>query len=136
MKTIGKITKTMQVVASSKLGPAQAKAKAVSPFFLSINKIIGDLAQPKPESKILTLVICTDKGLCGATNNAMTRNLLKEDLTGNTIVIWGDKGCAAFERSRYKEQVVFSAHPSQKQVLSYIDISTVVDRLMKEVCCD
>jgi len=35
VKTIGKITSTMKIVASSKLPAAQAKAKTVSPFFTS-----------------------------------------------------------------------------------------------------
>jgi len=81
VKTIGKITSTMKIVASSKLPAAQAKAKIVSPFFTSLQKTFGSSPlQPKPDSKILLLVICTDKGLCGSTNNAMNRTLLKEDL--------------------------------------------------------
>jgi len=132
VKTIGKITNTMKVVASSKLGPATAKAKAISPFFLSVQKTMAGLAQPNSSRKVLTLVVCTDKGLCGATNNGMTRALLKEDLSGNTIVVWGDKGCAAFERSRFKLNVAFSAHPSQKHVLSYLEIASVVDKIMKQ----
>jgi len=86
--------------------------------------------EPKPEDTVLTLVISTDKGLCGATNNGLTRALLKQDLSKQSIVVWGDKGCGAIERSVYREQVAFSAHPNQKTVLSFIEISTVVDRLV------
>jgi len=125
----------MKVVASSKLPAAQAKAKAVSPFFTSLQKTFGGL-QPKPESKILMLVICTDKGLCGATNNALNRALLKGDLTNTEVVIWGDKGCGAWERSKYKNNVLFSAHPSQKFTLSYYEIAAVCDRISQNTNFD
>jgi len=135
VKTIGKITNTMKVVASSKLAQAQAKAKSVSPFFTSLQKAFGQL-QRKPDSKILMLVICTDKGLCGSTNNAMNRSLLKEDLTNTDIIIWGDKGCGAFERSKFKNNVLFSAHPSQKFTLSYLEIATVCERISQNTNFD
>jgi F-type H+-transporting ATPase subunit gamma len=129
--TIGKLTKTMSVVAASKMIPAQQKAAAISPFFTSMTKPFGALLdEPKPDENVLTLVISTDKGLCGATNNGLSRALLKQDLSKHSIVVWGDKGCGAFERSLFKENVYFSAHPNQKTVLSFIEVSTVVDRLV------
>jgi len=127
----------MKIVASSKLPAAQAKAKTVSPFFTSLRKTFGSSPlQPKPDSKILMLVICTDKGLCGSTNNAMNRTLLKEDLSNTEIVIWGDKGCGAFERSKYKNNILFSAHPSQKYTLSYLEIASVCERICQNTNFD
>eukprot|EP01123_Difflugia_compressa_P010646 TRINITY_DN3949_c0_g1_i1.p1 TRINITY_DN3949_c0_g1~~TRINITY_DN3949_c0_g1_i1.p1 ORF type:complete len:310 (-),score=51.64 TRINITY_DN3949_c0_g1_i1:123-1052(-) len=131
--TIGKLTKTMSVVAASKMGPAQAKAAQVSPFFTSMIKTFDKLThEPKNNDKIMTLVITTDKGLCGGTNNGLTRTLLKQDLSNQSIVVWGDKGCGAFERSVYRLSIPFSAHPNQKTPLSFIEVSTVVERLLKE----
>jgi len=90
------------------------------------------MEEPKPEESVLTLVVSTDKGLCGATNNGLTRALLKQDMSRHSLVVWGDKGCGAFERSHYKDQVLFSAHPNQKTTLSFIEVSTVVDRLVSK----
>jgi len=130
--TIGKLTKTMSVVAASKMVPAQLKAAQVSPFFLTMSKTFETLTkETKSEDKILTLVISTDKGLCGSTNNGLTRALIKQDISKQSIVVFGDKGCGAFERSIYKNIVAFSAHPNQKSSLSFIEVSTVVERLMK-----
>jgi len=129
--TIGKLTKTMSVVAASKMVGAQQKAAAISPFFTTMQRPFGQmLDEPKPDESVLTLVISTDKGLCGSTNNGLTRTLLKQDLSKHSIVVWGDKGCGAFERSNFKENVAFSAHPNQKAVLNFIEVSTVVDRLV------
>lgn len=122
----------MKVVASSKLTFAQSKAKSVAPFFTSLQKTFAPI-QPKADSKILLLVVCTDKGLCGSTNNALNRLLLKEDLSNASIVIWGDKGCGAYERSKFKHNVLFSAHPSQKLPLSYVEIATVTEKLAAQV---
>jgi F-type H+-transporting ATPase subunit gamma len=135
VRTVGKITKTMKTVASSKMPIAQAKAASISPFFLTLNKALEAIGK-KPEAdkdvKVLTLAVCTDKGLCGSTNNNMTRSLIKEDLSANTIIIWGDKGCGAFENSIYKRNVKWSAHPDPKGNLSFIEVSTVVEQLLKE----
>jgi len=120
----------MKVVASSKMQSTQVRAKEVSPYFISLHKAftpIVDRLLANPESKILTIVVSTDKGLCGATNNAMIRMLMKEDLSKNDVIIWGDKGCGGFEISRFNKNVLFSIHPNQKTVLSFIEVSTATD---------
>jgi len=132
VSTIGKLTKTMSVVASSKMVPAQQKAAAVTPFFKTMAKVFDSIPhEPKEGDKVLTLIISTDKGLCGSTNNGLTRTLLKQNLASHGIVIWGDKACGAMERSAYNGNVAFSAHPNQKTILSFIEVSTVVERLVK-----
>jgi len=131
VNTIGKLTKTMSVVAASKMIPTQQKAAAVSPFYRTMVKTFEAFTEePKTGEKVLTVVISTDKGLCGSTNNGLTRALLKQNLSAHSIVVWGDKGCGAFERSLFKENVTFSAHPNQKSALSFIEVSTFVERLL------
>jgi len=134
VRTVGKITKTMKTVASSKMPIAQAKANATAPFFTSLNKVFEFVGKPAEgaDTKVLTLALCTDKGLCGSTNNNMTRGLIKEGLAGQTIIVWGDKGCGAFENSLYKQQVKWSAHPDPKGLVSFIDVGAVADALVKE----
>jgi len=135
VKTVGKITKTMKTVASSKMPIVQAKAAATSPFFVTLNKALEAIGKPletDKELKMLTLVVCTDKGLCGSTNNNLTRSLIKTDLSNNTIIIWGDKGCGAFENSIYKKNVKWSAHPDPKGNLSFIEVATVTEAVLKE----
>lgn len=109
VKSVGKITKTMKTVASSKQPVAQELAFRLSPFFLTLHKAFESIRTPPLESadkKVVTLLLTTVKGLCGSTNNNMTRSLLKTDLSNQTIVIWGDKGCGALENSKYV------AHPT------------------------
>lgn len=101
-----------------------------------MHSVFEALAQPpsaEKDLKVATLVICTDKGLCGSTNNNLTRSLIKTDLSKQTIIVWGDKGCGAFENSAYRNNVKWSAHPNPKGGVSFIEVSTVVEQLMKEV---
>jgi len=134
VRTVGKITKTMKTVASSKMPFAQAKAQTTAPFFTSMNKALEAIgkAPDSDTTKVATLVICTDKGLCGSTNNNLTRSLIKTDLSQQQVIIWGDKGCGAFENSKYKTHVKWSAHPDPKGNLSFIEVATVADQILKE----
>jgi len=129
--TIGKLTKTMSVVAASRMASAQTRAAAVAPFYNSMIRPFESLSKPKEGEKVLTLIISTDKGLCGSTNNGLSRALLKQDMSAHTIVVWGDKGCGAIERSKFKENVPFSAHPNPKRTVSFIEVSAVAERLVK-----
>jgi ATP synthase F1 gamma subunit len=116
------------------MAPAAEKARSITPFFSSIDKMLGDLTKEiPPESKIITLVVTTMKGLCGATNNNLMRTLLKQNLENHKFIIWGDKGCGALENSRlYKNQVLFSAHPNSKHTAAFQEIGTFVDQVMKQ----
>ncbi len=143
----------MKVVASSKMNPMQAKAVSVSPFFDTMQKTFEPLVEvlrAQADTKIITLVgtsmlgfvgwfpriplpyivsVTSDKGLCGGTNNNITRMLLKEDLSEQDIIIWGDKGCGAFENSKYNVNVKFSAHPDVKNPVSFIDAGAFAEKV-------
>jgi F-type H+-transporting ATPase subunit gamma len=132
---IGKITNTMKVVASSRLGAAQEKAERSRPFFTTMHQsfepLLHNLDESK-ESKTLNIIIYTDKGLCGSVNNAISRQLEKEELRNETVVVFGEKGCGSFSNGRHAQKVAFSAHPSLKSNLSFIEISAVVSRALAE----
>lgn len=135
---IGKLTNTMKVVASSKLPAAQIRAEQSSPFFTTMNKGFEGLDESvrAPGQKVLTIIIYTDKGLCGATNNAISRMLMKEELDNTSVIIFGEKGCGAFANGRHRNKVAFSAHPSLKATLSYTEISTVVSKALADESYD
>lgn len=85
IKNTAQITKAMQMVAASKMRKAQMAALAGRPFAQLLNKVIvniRDLVDPQEHPLLeqrevrreLVVVISTDKGLCGALNT----NLLRE----------------------------------------------------------
>jgi len=127
----------MKVVASSKLPGAMARAARVTPFYESMEPGFVELAESirqddNDDSAILTVVVYTDKGLCGSTNNQITRMLEKEQMHNQRVVLWGEKGAPAFEKSKHSGKVVFSAHPSLKTTLTFAEVSGVVDECLNE----
>jgi ATP synthase F1 gamma subunit len=136
VKQIGKITGTMKVVASSKLPGALVKASRVSPFYESMESgfshMIAKLREDADNKSVLTIIIYTDKGLCGSTNNQISRMLDKESMSNQKVVVWGEKGASAFEKSKHSAKVLFSAHPPIKNNLTFTEISAVVSEILKE----
>jgi len=137
VKQIGKITGTMKVVASSKLPGAVAKAGRVSTFFESLDvttiELVNKLREDEDtERNLLTVIIYTDKGLCGSTNNQISRMLEKQELKNQKIVLWGEKGASAWEKSKHAAKVVFSAHPALKTPLTFSEASGVAGEILNE----
>eukprot|EP01130_Rhizamoeba_saxonica_P001828 TRINITY_DN11663_c0_g1_i1.p1 TRINITY_DN11663_c0_g1~~TRINITY_DN11663_c0_g1_i1.p1 ORF type:complete len:306 (-),score=75.43 TRINITY_DN11663_c0_g1_i1:54-971(-) len=138
VKSIGKITNTMKVVASSKLQGVQNAAAMTSDFFRSQEKLFSPLApnnqEEKPKDiKTLTLVITTDKGLCGALNSAIFRMLRDEPHDdNNSFVIVGEKGCKSFsQHNTLKSQVSFSGHQSPRTPFTFLEAGETADRINK-----
>src|SRR5438093_4488774 len=85
IKNTAQITKAMQMVAAAKMRKAQQAALAGRPYADLMNKVLTSLSgrtdpalseflEVRPVRKELVLIISTDKGLCGALNT----NLLRE----------------------------------------------------------
>jgi F-type H+-transporting ATPase subunit gamma len=85
---IRRITKTMQMIATSKFSKAQQASTASKPYtetlFELVNELaagLGDMSHPLLETgkggKPLTLVLTSDRGLCGPYNGAVLRSLMQ-----------------------------------------------------------
>lgn len=87
VRTIQRITKTMQMIATAKFTAALARAKATRPYTDRIRGLVGEVAAAagddfshplmkaptSPVKKELILVITSDRGLCGAYNGNVLR---------------------------------------------------------------
>jgi len=136
VKQIGKITGTMKVVASSKLLGFQAKAAKVSPFYETMEEgvveLVSKLKENTEDKSIVTIIVYTDKGLCGSTNNQISRMLEKESLSNQKLFLWGEKGASALEKSRHSGKVVLSAHPSVRFPVTFAEVSGLVSEILNE----
>jgi len=97
-----------------------------------IADLVTKLRENQEDKSILTVIVYTDKGLCGSTNNQITRSLEKERMDNQKIVLWGEKGASAFEKSKHSSKVLFSAHPSLKTPVTFAEASGVVDEMLTE----
>lgn len=103
IKNTAQITKAMQMVAASKMRKAQQAALAGKPYAELMNNVLVDvqervdvdahpLLQKRPVKKELVILISTEKGLCGALNTNLFRELGSLDGQAVEFVCSGRKG--------------------------------------------
>jgi F-type H+-transporting ATPase subunit gamma len=110
-----KITKTMEMVATSKLKFAQDAVLSSTPYSNMLRSIMGEVASRVPDrdsfpllresadpKRTLLLVVTSNRGLCGGFNANLIRlgkkTVKEETAAGRTPVVYmaGKKGIAAF----------------------------------------
>ena len=119
-----KITRTMEMVATSKMKRAQDRVVAARPFANSLTEVIANLyspelaerfpllRQPATITKAAVIVLTTNRGLAGAFNANLlkeTRNLLnrlKQENVETELHVVGKKGLGYF---RYVNRAVASS---------------------------
>jgi F-type H+-transporting ATPase subunit gamma len=134
IRNIEKITKTMKIVASTKLTRAQ-KAMAESRVYGQTSNTVFEQAETKPleaDGKKDLIVICSsDKGLCGGIHSGMSRVARKILLEkpDTDVVVLGEKCKAQLGRSNGKN-IVLSFAGIGKDVPSFADASSIADQLV------
>ena len=119
VKNTAQITKAMQMVASSKMRKAQLAALAGRPYAILMNQVIvsasqdsQDFMHPLMEKREVrkrgVLAITTDKGLCGALNSNMGREVMKWDKESSVFVTAGRKGSQFVTRTKRKLAAEFT----------------------------
>jgi F-type H+-transporting ATPase subunit gamma len=111
IKNTAQITKAMQMVAAAKMRKAQQAALAGRPYAEMISRVLSDLKgradahlhpllEVRPVKKELVLVITTDKGLCGALNTNLLREVGQFDAAKTSFVTSGRKGVQYLHRTK------------------------------------
>jgi len=133
IRNIEKITKTMKIVASTKLTRAQ-RAMTDSRVYGQTSNTVFDKAETKPaegEGKKTLLIICSsDKGLCGGVHSGMTRRTRKILAENENIdlVIVGEKCKAQLSRSNPKN-IQLSFAGVGKDVPTFMDAASIADQV-------
>jgi F-type H+-transporting ATPase subunit gamma len=115
VKSTQKITKAMQMVATSKMRRAQDRMKLARPYADKIRSVIGNLSLANPDYRhpfmasrevrnVGVIVISTDRGLAGGLNANLFKQalLLFKEWQGQNVPVHlcliGSKGTAFFRR--------------------------------------
>ncbi|MFI7678325.1 F0F1 ATP synthase subunit gamma [Actinophytocola sp. NPDC049390] len=133
-KSIGKITKAMELIATSRISKAQARVDASRPYAEEITKVLSALAsaattlddpllteRPNPK-RVGVLVVTSDKGLCGAYNANVLRaaeelqSLLREQGKTPVLYVMGAKGVGYY---RFRDRKVTESWTGFTQVPRY-----------------
>src|SRR6201997_1783233 len=146
--SIKKITKAQEMIATSRIGKAQARLQAARPYAAEITRMLTTLAEEaaldhpllveRPEPKRAgVLVVSSDRGLCGAYNSSVLRrseelfSRLRAD--GKTPVLYtvGRKAQGYFKFRHWdisESWTGFSERPSYEDATRVAD--TLVDAFM------
>lgn len=133
IRNIEKITKTMKIVASTKLNRAQ-KAMADSRVYGDTSNKVFESAETKalenPDKKSLLVVCSSDKGLCGGIHSGLSkkvRRILAEKPNCDLVVL-GEKCKAQLSRSNGKN-IVMSFSGVGKDIPTFADASAIADQI-------
>lgn len=125
---IKRITRTMQMIATAKFSAAQQRSVAGRPYTDALFGLVAELAatagdsldhpllrrSEKAGAGTVTLVLTSDRGLCGPYNGSVLRTCMgyirsDEGARGGEIEVVGKKGVAFFKFNKVK----IAAHHSQ-----------------------
>ena len=142
VQSIAKITRAMEMIATSKMRRAQERGLAGRPYSEKIRQVIADLAalsqadnvphpllQRRPVSKIAVVHITPDRGLCGGLNaniNRRTASFISEkDVSANLICV-GRKGLDFMKRHGHDVRAEFSWLGDRPVLLDTLPISRIL----------
>lgn len=134
IRNIEKITKTMKIVASTKLTRAQRAMTASRSYGQASNSVFeeAETKATEAEGKKQLLVICSsDKGLCGGIHSGLsraTRKIFNETSTPTDLVILGEKCKAQLGRSNAKN-IVLNFAGVGKDVPTFSDAQAIADQI-------
>ena len=146
VKNTKQITKAMQMVASSKMRKAQLAALAGRPYAILMNQVLLNVIKDSPDATHslmekrevrarCVLGVSTDKGLCGALNSNVGREVMKFDRETTVYVTAGRKASQFISRTKrkllaeftYKDAPLFSEARAISKTLQELFLKGEVD---------
>lgn len=142
VKSTQQITRTMEMVATSKLKRSQDRLQASRPYGGEVKQFIRELVASKPSmthplleerdevKSVGILLVTSNRGLCGAFNTNIIKkaNSLYEELTGEgkevNLNIVGKKGISFF---RFREYPIEQKYTDLPELPSPDDVTGLAD---------
>jgi F-type H+-transporting ATPase subunit gamma len=146
--SIKKITKAQELIATSRIGKAQARLRAARPYATEITRMLTTLSSEaaldhpllveRPEPKrAAVLVVSSDRGLCGAYNSSVFRraeelfSLLREEGKAPVLYVVGRKALGYYTFRNWDitdSWAGFSEQPTYEEAAEIA--STLVDAFL------
>jgi len=139
---IVKITRAMEMIATSKMRRAQQRGLAGRPYSEKISQVLADLAalpqagdslhpllQRRPVTKLAIVHITPDRGLCGGLNtniNRKTASFILEQSVPVTLIVVGRKGLDFMRRYGRDIRAEFTRLGDQPSLLDTLPISRII----------
>ncbi|MEV6904424.1 F0F1 ATP synthase subunit gamma [Amycolatopsis sp. NPDC051372] len=145
-KSIGKITKAMELIATARITKARAKVAASRPYADEITKVLSALAgaaanldhpllveRPNPK-RAAVLVVTSDKGQCGGYNTNVLKAteellaLLREEGKEPEVYVTGNKGLNYY---RFRGREVVDSWTGFSDQPAYTDAVAAAETLVE-----
>lgn len=142
IQSTAKITKAMEMIATSKMRRAQERGLAGRPYSEKIRQVLADLAalpqegkpmhpllQRRPVTKIAVVHITPDRGLCGglhANINRRAASFILEQSVPVILIIVGRKGLDFMRRYRRDIRAEFTRLGDRPSLLDTLPISRII----------
>ncbi len=142
VQNITKITRAMEMIATSKMRRAQEAGLAGQPYSEKIQQVLADLAalpqagellhpllQRRPVNKILIVHITPDRGLCGGLNTNMNRktaSFMLEQSAPVSLIPVGRKGLDFMRRHGQNILAEFTGLGDRPGLLDTLPISHII----------
>jgi F-type H+-transporting ATPase subunit gamma len=137
VKSIQKITKSMKMVSAAKFTKAEKELRAARSYGLSAKSFYDNLEVEKAEGpqKHLFIAATSDRGLCGAANSSIVKNIRtelqenKQSAEGTKIIAIGDKSRTGLART-HSTNLLLSVNEIGKRPIIFSDASAIAQQLM------
>jgi F-type H+-transporting ATPase subunit gamma len=142
VQSIAKITRAMEMIATSKMRRAQEAGLAGRPYSEMITRVLSHLAAigeagqeihplltHRPVKRIGLVHITPDRGFCGGLHSALNRNLassILEQKTPASLIVVGRKGLDFARRSRQDIRAEFTRLSDRPSLLDTLPISRII----------
>ncbi|OZJ04524.1 hypothetical protein BZG36_02245 [Bifiguratus adelaidae] len=134
VSNISKITKSMKMIASTKVTKAQRAMENARTYGEATNELFK-AAETKPAENSTTIYIAAsgDRGLCGGIHSSVAKGTRRAIGNNNkaAIVVLGDKAKAQLSRS-HRSQISLSFNQIGKDIPTFAEASAIVDVIRQQ----
>jgi F-type H+-transporting ATPase subunit gamma len=143
VKNIKQVTRAMNMIASARLRRAQVKAEAARPYAERISEILQDvqasgiggrhpLLAQRPVNRIGVILVTSDRGLCGAFNASIFREVdhfLRRQTAQTGLITVGKKGRDYY---RVRGAAVDEHFPQPSRDVRLEEVGAISERVMAD----
>ncbi|GAA5811694.1 hypothetical protein MFLAVUS_005135 [Mucor flavus] len=134
VQNIEKITKSMKMIASTKVAKAQRGMETARTFGVASNSLFANAETKAAEdSKLLYVATSSDRGLCGGIHSSVSKATRRavEQHPDALVAVLGDKPKAQLGRA-VRSNIAISFNQIGKDMPSFEEASSIVDTIKEQ----
>ncbi|THH09232.1 hypothetical protein EW146_g8739 [Bondarzewia mesenterica] len=137
VRNIEKITKSMKMIASTKLARAQRAMQNGKQYGIANSEVFANAPPEEAPKRKLFIVISSDKGLCGGIHSSVSKETRRSIASGehgaqpdSPIMVIGDKSKAQLSRT-LSQNLTLTFNQIGRDIPTFADAAGVADLIVK-----